>query len=1376
MLLANKTLTTGKWSMVGRVRNAAVSSALFTILGLAAPEWALAQQLLDDFNRPASAAVGGSWTETETIATGAQINASGQLIMQSTTAGREFVTQDVSGVYNTVYDANSCLLTWAFNVRQSRATPSGFAASNYGAAFVLGATSANLIGAGVQGYAVILGSGGNIRLVRFANGMGNNTLTDVIATGAVTQNNYWGIRVTFNPATNQWQMFTQTLTVGTFSSTSMLVGGTSVGTATDATYILTNLLYSGLLWNHSTGATESALFENVYVPQTCVPRVSFNTASALVSEPPNLSGPSSTTVNLTIFPASATGGTFVVSMGLGAGVAYTTDFTVSGGDVTGVVGSDITLTVAAGATSASFNVVLVDDALDEGNENITFTLSTTTGDLVLGTSLVHSFTIVDNDGPPSVSFTTTLSTVLEGATGTFNISISPTVLVATTVQIQITNGPGAVYGTPFSGTQDYYTIPGAAASIITVTIPANTATASFTAPTFYPDVGVDTPTPGVETVTFTIISASGAAVVAAAPQNTARLNISDRDALPMVLTPGDLVIVGINTNNGACSGNVTEDIVSFFCFKPITTGTKIIITDNGYARCSAGTWGNNEGTVEMTRTGVTIPPGQVITFRIQGSSGASNIAGIAPDAGWTCNSLNGFTSVDLNSAGDQLFFMQGGTWTTNTPGSHNATYTGTPLYGFSTTGVWAIPPVATCASSANNSLSGLPIGMQCFSMAPTSSTQFNKLSFANILTTALTQRNWVIAADATANWIAPPSCGSYNGAAPNWLLAPTLLITPGGFTPGLWRGTTSTDWFDCKNWDDVEVPLATTNVLIDETSANHCVIGITAGSSAVCASLMQTSSLTARNLTVQNNSGLAVGGPITVQRTVAGTAVAMTIATTAGFPNTLSAASLTVQGTAPTQAFFRNEGPLNLVTITGNMTIGTGGVVDISASPTTGGAIYVGGDYTNQGPTEATLDEAGGSIIFNGTAAQSISTASFQEVFYNLGVDKTTNNLTLNNPVAVRNVLGLTSGLLNTSATSLLTMRAGSSWTNATDASFVNGPMSKLGNTDFSFPIGKNNVLRPAGVRSLPVWPSLNFTAEYFPSTSYAWGIARESTLDHLSDCEHWLIDENVMASGTLNAIVELTWRAPYSCGVDNLSELRVARWDNAATPAPGIWRDRGNGGATGTFAAGTIPTAAGQDFITGFNTNDITAWTLASTTANNPLPVTLVEFTAKPEGSSVRLNWSTASEFENALFTVERSQYGVDFEHVLDVPGSMFSNVLLNYTELDRDPYGGLSYYRLRQTDVDGNFSYSPAVPVLFGGLSDRPLIVFGNSETITAVHGFPSGSRYALLDMTGRVIAEGATTMDGRTELNGSNLSRGAYVVRLVHGDRSESARFVY
>jgi hypothetical protein len=190
----------------------------------------------------------------------------------------------------------------------------------------------------------------------------------------------------------------------------------------------------------------------------------------------------------------------------------------------------------------------------------------------------------------------------------------------------------------------------------------------------------------------------------------------------------------------------------------------------------------------------------------------------------------------------------------------------------------------------------------------------------------------------------------------------------------------------------------------------------------------------------------------------------------------------------------------------------------------------------------------------------------------------------------------------------------------------------------------------------------------------------------------------------------------------------------------------------------------------------EVTPWTLASISAMNPLPITLVRFTARPEGSMVRLDWTTASEFENALFTVERSRDGIHFEYLLDMPGALYSEVPIDYTALDRMPYGGLSYYRLRQTDLDGTSTVSQVVAVLFGSAEERPLIVFGNADVLTAVHGFPAGSRYELMDMTGRIISTGTTVMDGRTEIAGAGLSRGAYLIRLVLGDRVESTRFVY
>ena len=543
----------------------------------------------------------------------------------------------------------------------------------------------------------------------------------------------------------------------------------------------------------------------------CSPNVNFVWPS---SYNPELSGGGTLpyVVSLSVSPAS-TGGTVVISMAsatatYGAGE----DYTITGAGVISVIGSDITVNLPIGATSATFTVNVERDALDEGNDLITFVLSSSTGGITLGTNQTHDFTIADDDGPPAVTFSTLSLNMLEGTVGTISLNIRPPTTSTTKIRIQVTDGPGATY------LSDYLTNPGIFGGLITLApIPAGTSTASFTI-TALNDGIEDLPSLGLETVTFTLSPASTGAVVGS--PNTCVVNITDLQATPTILVPGDLVIVGVNANNGVCSGNTTEDIVSFFCFKNIAQDTKLILTDNGYQRCSVNTWGNNEGTVEMTRTGGAIPAGKVITFRIRGQSGAGNVTGLAPDAGWTCNSLNGFTSVDLTTAGDQLFFMQGGIWTTNTVNGHNATYTGTPLYGFSTTGSW-VSQFSGCTTSAANSRSGLPLSIQCYSMAPTGSTSYTKFTFTNILTTPLTPRDWIIAADNTANWVSQGSCAAYSAQYPNWTLSPTLNITTAPFVPGLWRGAKDTDWFECKNWDDLKVPVAITNVRIDET-ATRC--------------------------------------------------------------------------------------------------------------------------------------------------------------------------------------------------------------------------------------------------------------------------------------------------------------------------------------------------------------------------------------------------------------------------------------------------------------------------------------------------------------------------------------------------------------------------
>lgn len=150
------------------------------------------------------------------------------------------------------------------------------------------------------------------------------------------------------------------------------------------------------------------------------------------------------------------------------------------------------------------------------------------------------------------------------------------------------------------------------------------------------------------------------------------------------LNTGDIAVVGVNANNFVCSGTGTEDNISVVFFKDIVPGTPIDITDNGWERWNLGLWGNSEGTIRATRTGATIPAGTIVTFRF-----TSTYAAIVPDANWSFSSINGMTTLNMNSGGDQLYFMQGGNWTN--PNSHlqNSSYTGDVLFGFNTKTTWA---------------------------------------------------------------------------------------------------------------------------------------------------------------------------------------------------------------------------------------------------------------------------------------------------------------------------------------------------------------------------------------------------------------------------------------------------------------------------------------------------------------------------------------------------------------------------------------------------------------------------------------------------------------------------------------------------------------
>lgn len=106
------------------------------------------------------------------------------------------------------------------------------------------------------------------------------------------------------------------------------------------------------------------------------------------------------------------------------------------------------------------------------------------------------------------------------------------------------------------------------------------------------------------------------------------------------------------------------------------------------------------------------------------------------------------------------------------------------------------------------------------------------------------------------------------------------------------------------------------------------------------------------------------------------------------------------------------------------------------------------------------------------------------------------------------------------------------------------------------------------------------------------------------------------------------------------------------------------------SFVAGTLTSAPFASF---------SDFALASTESHlkiNLLPFKLIEFSAKQSAAGVQLQWTTASEQNNAGFEVQRSVNRQTFETLATIKGHRQSGA--HYGYLGSRPLAGLSYYRL--------------------------------------------------------------------------------------------------
>lgn len=447
------------------------------------------------------------------------------------------------------------------------------------------------------------------------------------------------------------------------------------------------------------------------------------------------------------------------------------------------------------------------------------------------------------------------------------------------------------------------------------------------------------------------------------------------------------------------------------------------------------------------------------------------------------------------------------------------------------------------------------------------------------------------------------------------------------------------------------------------------------------------------------------------------------------------------------QTTLTNDGS-HLTVEAGAMLFVAGAVQNSAGSTlTNAGVVQLTGDLTNAG----TLSSAG-TLLFSGSTDQTFApgTASVAALTVSNTGAAGANRLFLTNDLMVSSLLAFTQGLLRTqgAAGSLhtLSLPAGGRVVGEGSGRYVQGRLAVTragvstgtGAVDFTNGLALNSngqnlgdvtVTRTAGLQTAGV--------------SYGQNLGgTDKGIDRL-----WQVVAAQSPSGAAPVSLTLSWVSDDDNGFDPATPAQLWRADQAGGP----WAGQGAAASTSTRSFTASTTQLGM-------------LTVSNTRA--PLPVELVRFTAEPQGPDALLQWTTASEKNNDRFEVEASTDGHTFRRIGQVRGQGSSAQPHDYHLLDPAiaRYAvRLVYYRLRQVDADGTFSFSPVRTVAVNGQAE--LALFPNPTTTRAatLTGTQPGARITVFDAIGRqVLATTADATGTAALVLPAELSTGVYVVR--------------
>jgi len=240
-------------------------------------------------------------------------------------------------------------------------------------------------------------------------------------------------------------------------------------------------------------------------------------------------------------------------------------------------------------------------------------------------------------------------------------------------------------------------------------------------------------------------------------------------------------------------------------------------------------------------------------------------------------------------------------------------------------------------------------------------------------------------------------------------------------------------------------------------------------------------------------------------------------------------------------------------------------------------------------------------------------------------------------------------------------------------------------------------------------------------------------------------------------------------------------------TTTSGNWRNNSNGTVTGSGAA-----RSESGNMRNFGSWALSvAWCSAGTQQGMPgfencftanatcnlviLPVEFGEISAKVNSNGlVQIHWNTVSERDNGHFVVFRLNADENWQEVAWVKGAGTTTKAQQYMVIDPKAKSGVNYYKVRQVDMNGEYSDSEPVSV---ALNTREIHVYPNpiaKDATVNITGVEKGSNVVLLNTSGHVLHQ-MITQNTSAELNlgTMNISAGIYLIQVVRNGQKETKK---